>query len=152
LSARRAGRPRAEALYAALVAPFTAGSAWHVPAGEPLAPDQVVSVATPVHPGAGSVRPDDVFYPYDVPVPEKHRGAVEVLRDSPAFVAGEIADPGPESAPVAEALMWMVQAGLVLRTRPDARWLDPAVVGRRLSEPAFTVQRVDPAADLLVSR
>lgn len=148
--------PRAEALYAALVTPFTAGSAWHVPAGEPLAPDQVVSLATPVHPGAGSVRPDDVFYPYDVPVPEEHRGAVEVLlevlRESPAFVAGEIADPGPESAPVAQALMWMVRAGLVLRTRSDARWLDPAVVGRRLSEPAFTVQRVDPAADLLVSR
>jgi hypothetical protein len=48
--------------------------------------------------------------------------------------------------------MWMVRAGLVLRTRPDARWLDPAVVDRRLSEPAFTVQRVDTAADLLVAR
>jgi hypothetical protein len=118
----------------------------------------VLSLATPVHAGPASVRPDDVFYPYEVEVPEAHRESVqallEVFAEEPAFVAGELAGDGPESAPqVAAALAWMVEAGLVLRTRPAPGWLDPSVVSRRMAEPAFTVRRVDPdETDLLVFR
>lgn len=150
---------RSEALHAALITPFAGLSPQGIPAGEPLRPDDVLSLATPVHVGDdGTVRPDDVFYPFEVVVPQAYREAVlallEVLREEPAFEAGELAGTGPESAPeVAAALAWMVDAGLVLRTRAQPGWLDPAVVGRGMARPAFCVQRVDQTAtDLLVFR
>lgn len=154
---RRGGR--SEALHAALITPFAGLSPQGMPAGEPLGARDVLSLATPVHVGDdGAVRPDDVFYPFEVAVPPAYRDAVhallEVLREEPAFEAGELAGTGPQSAPeVAAALAWMVDAGLLLRTRAQPGWLDPAVVGRGMATPAFCVQRVDEAAtDLLVFR
>ncbi|HEX5869682.1 MAG TPA: glycosyltransferase [Longimicrobium sp.] len=148
---------RSETLHRALVTPFTAVSPEHVPAGEALDPAQVLSLATPVHlDGAGRIRLDDVFYPFEVEVPDAHRAAVGAvlarMREEPALSVAELADAVP-LPDVPGALRWMLEAGLLLRTRPRTGWMEPGIVNRRVADPSFRVQQVDRAAtDLLVYR
>jgi hypothetical protein len=50
-----------------------------------------------------------------------------------------------------DAAGWMMNAGLLLRTRAVPGWMDPAAAGPGLGEPLFTVQEIDPArTDLIV--
>jgi hypothetical protein len=137
------------------VTPFTGVSPAHAPAWEEVQPDQVLSLATPVHPGGGeSVRLDDVSYTSPVEVPEAHRGAVHAvlarMRERPALRVAEleaaVGEPG-----LADALAWMLEAGLVLRTLPVPGWMDPAEVGRRAAEPALVVREIGRGdADLIL--
>jgi hypothetical protein len=95
-----------------------------------------------------------VFYPSALAVPAAHLDAVRAilatLRERPAILAGELA--AAAAVPGASgALGWMLEAGVVLRTRPMPGWIEPAMVGPRLAEGAFSVQEVDRAAtDLTV--
>jgi glycosyltransferase involved in cell wall biosynthesis len=147
--------PRSEALYTELVTPFTGVSPEHVPSGDALEPEQVLSLATPVHlNGGGRFRLDDVFYPFEIDVPGAHRDGVGAIlgrmREAPAATVGEMACAAPDAS---GALRWMVDAGLLLRTRPRPGWMEPGMVDRRLGDVAFSVQQVDRAAtDLLVYR
>ena len=151
--------PRSEELYRALVTPSCGVTASHVAAGDPLEPGQVLSLATPVETdGAGGLRPDHAFYPFRVEVPEAHRPAVHailaVMRDEPALTAERLTGARLEGVPgVPDALRWMFDAGLVLRTRHVPGWIDPADVDGRLGEVLFSVQPIDRAAtDLIVYR
>lgn len=139
--------PRSEELHRTLVTPFTGVSPAHAPAWEEMQPDQVLSLATPVHPGGGAaVRLDDVFHALPVEVPEAHRDAVHAvlarMRERPALRVAELEEAVGEPG-LADALAWMLEAGLVLRTLAVPGWMDPASVGRRLAEPAFAVQEID---------
>lgn len=147
--------PRSEELHRVLLAPFTATSWDHAPTSEALEQDQVLSLATPVHvDGSGKCRPDNVFYPIEVEVPAEHQDEVQailtLMREQPAISVGELTGALPMPG-VPAALTWMLEAGLVLRTRPRPGWMEPGVVDRRLSETAFSIQTIDRAAtDLLV--
>lgn len=155
-AAYRRGR-RSEELYRELVTPFSGVSPEHVPAGEALEPDQVLSLATPVHlNGVGRFRPDDVFYPFEVEVPAAHQAAVQAIltkmSECPAIPVGKLADAVMGSTQeLSPALAWMLETGVVLRTRPMPGWMAPEVVDRRLADAAFSLQRLDRAAtDLIV--
>jgi glycosyltransferase involved in cell wall biosynthesis len=150
---RRGGR--SEELHRSLLAPFTALAPAHAPAGEPLEPEQVLSLATPVRTdGDTKLRLDDVFYTSGIEVPAAHRDAVRAIlarmRERPAILVRELT--GSVFVPgVPGALKWMLETGLALRTRPVRGWIAPDTVGRGLGEPAFAVQQVDRAAtDLIV--
>jgi glycosyltransferase involved in cell wall biosynthesis len=146
--------PRSEEIYCALATPFTAPSPAHVAPAEPLEPEQVLSLATPARvDGAARLRLEGVFYPSSLEVPAAHLDAVRAilatLRERPAILAGELAAAAIPGA--SGALGWMLEAGVVLRTRPMPGWIAPEMVGRRLAEGAFAVQEVDRAAtDLTV--
>ncbi|HEX6371055.1 MAG TPA: glycosyltransferase [Longimicrobium sp.] len=150
--------PRSEELYRDLVEPFTAVSPEHVPADEPLQPDQVLCLATPVHvDGTGGVRPDHVFHPFTAQAPDGDhdatRAVLAVMREEPAITVEQLlARVGPVPQ-VEGALAWMLDAGLLLRTRPMAGWSKPGIVDRRLGQTMFSVQQVDRSAtDLIVYR
>ncbi|HKP74572.1 MAG TPA: hypothetical protein VJT67_03470, partial [Longimicrobiaceae bacterium] len=151
--------PRSEALHRELAAPFTASTDAHVPGDEPLALDQVLTLATPVHlNGGATVRPDHVFHPFPVTIPPEHREAVAAIlaamREEPAVTVERLVGVRLDCMPEAfDALEWMIGAGLVLRSRALPGWLDPASVDARLAETAFAVADVDRAAtDFIVYR
>jgi glycosyltransferase involved in cell wall biosynthesis len=151
--------PELERMYRTLVGPYAAASPQHVPAGDPLRPDQVLSLATPVDAaGPGALRVDHVLYPFPVPVPPAHQDAVravlEVMRNEPAITVAELSCARlPNRPDVPAALGWMLSAGLLLRTRAVPGWMRPDVVDDRLSEMLFTIQQVNrQETDLVVYR
>lgn len=149
--------PRSQELHRELLTPYSGATRHHVAAGEPLEPDQVLTLATPVHvDDAGGVRPDHVFFPHRLEAPEACRDAVmatlAVLREEPAVtverLTGVHLPPRPDAD---EALSWLLETGLVLRTRHVPGWIDPATVDRRLATPLFSIRHVDRATtDLIV--
>jgi glycosyltransferase involved in cell wall biosynthesis len=140
--------PRSQELHRELLTPYSGATPHHVPTGDPLEPDQVVTLATPVHVDeAGGVRPDHVFFPHRIEVPEGCRDAVlailEVLREEPAITVERLTGTHLRARPGGfEALSWLMDMGLVLRTRHVPGWIDPATVDSRLGKALFSVQRV----------
>jgi hypothetical protein len=49
-----------------------------------------------------------------------------------------------------ETLKWMLNAGILLRTRPMNPSIDPELIGDQMSRPLFTIQTVDYRSDVYV--
>lgn len=150
--------PRSEEMYRELVAPFAGVTRNRVPPVAPLRSGEVLSLATALAPvdGGAALRVDSPFYPFAVEVPGELRAAtgavVDALRHEPALAVETFAVrlSGVERA--AEALAWMMEAGLVLRTRPGPGWVPPSRVPPEVAAVLFTVQPIDRSTtDLLVS-
>jgi hypothetical protein len=47
-------------------------------------------------------------------------------------------------------LKWMLNAGILLRTRPMNPSIDPELIGDQMSRPLFTIQNVDYRSDVYV--
>jgi glycosyltransferase involved in cell wall biosynthesis len=145
--------PRSYQLYQEMLAPVAGTTAAAVPTGESLAPGQVLSLATPVtRDEDGRFRSNDPMYPFDVKVPAVHMDAfasiLAVLRKEPAITVERLCErlaAGTPGAP--DTLGWMLQMGVVLRTRPVDGWLPPETIDGRLSEPFFRIERVDATVD-----
>lgn len=141
--------PRSEQLHQELLTPYSGATGHHVAPGEPMRGDQVLTLATPVREESeGVLRLDNVFYAHPVAVPEALRDGVRavlgVMRREPAITVDRLAcerlhgDDG-----VWEALAWMEEMGLVLRTHPVDGWIDPATVEPTLGEPVFSMRTVE---------
>jgi hypothetical protein len=148
---------RSEELSRELAAPYTGALPENVPPGEPLEAGQVLSLATPVEMSpAGWMRLDDPLHSFRLDVPpaylENVRAIFTAMREEPAITVDKLtrvrlATLADDSA----ALRWMLEMGLVLRTRPVPGWIEPETVDRRVSEVLFSVQYVDrEATDLVV--
>jgi glycosyltransferase involved in cell wall biosynthesis len=151
--------PQSKAMYHALAGSYAGVSAQHVAAGEALEDAQVLSLTIPVDTdGEGGFRLDDTLYPFPIEVPAAHeagvRAVLEALRGEPAITVGDLLGARlAGEAHAASALGWMLATGLVLRSRPVAGWIAPALVDRRLAEVQFAVQHVDREhVDLLAFR
>lgn len=149
--------PEMEGRYRDLAAPYAGAARPHVPAGEALEPGQVLSLATPVElDGPRGPRVDHVLYPFRLDVPPAYLNGVKailsILREAPAITAEELAGPRLDAPPGGlDALSWMLEAGLVLRTRRMPGWLSPGTVDRRLGQVLFSSRHVDrETTDLLV--
>jgi glycosyltransferase involved in cell wall biosynthesis len=145
--------PRSEEMSRALVTPFAGASREHVPADAPLAPEQVLSLATALaDEGEGRVRVDSPFYPFAVEVPPDLRAGVHavlaVLRGEPVATVKRLSAAGDGAR---GAIGWMVSQGMLLRTRPVRGWVAPGQVGPGPARPLFNVLQVDRATtDFLV--
>jgi glycosyltransferase involved in cell wall biosynthesis len=150
---RRGGR--SWELYQELIAPFAGATPWEVPAGAPLEESHVLVLAAPVAPGGRKrVLVDDPIYPLEVEVPANLmnpvRAILRVLRVEPAITAGRLLRERLDHAgPAAEAVAWMLEAGLLLRTRGELGPLDPRRIGPQLARRLFTVQRIALTADIV---
>jgi glycosyltransferase involved in cell wall biosynthesis len=141
--------PESEAMYRELVAPYAGVTRNRVDPAAPLRPGEVLSLATALAPvdGGAALHVDSLFYPFAVEVPGDLRAAagavVDALRQEPALAVETFTMrlSGVERA--AEALAWMMAAGLVLRTRPGPGWVPPGRVPPEVAEVLFTVQPVD---------
>jgi len=47
-------------------------------------------------------------------------------------------------------LKWMLNAGILLRTRPMNPSIDPKIVGEQMGKPLFAIQNVDYRSDIMV--
>lgn len=149
--------PRSKELSRELAAPYTGALPENVPPGEPLEAGQVLSLATPVEMSpAGWMRLDDPLHPLRLDVPpaylENVRAIFTAMREEPAITVDKLTRVRLATlADVSAALQWMLETGLVLRTRPIPGWIEPETVDRRMSEVLFSVQYVDrQATDLVV--
>ena len=139
---------RSYELYRELMDPVAACSAEHVPCGAALEPRQVLSLATPATVDAdGRVGIDDPMYPFHLEVPERLREPVQavlaVVREEPAITVERLSRAVAGHAGAPDALAWMLDAGLLLRTAPVEGWIDPQRIDRRMSEPVFRIERLD---------
>jgi len=144
--------PRSEQLHQELLTPYSGATRHHVPPGEPMGPDQVLTLSTPVtEESDGVLRLDHVFYAHPVTVPAEVRDGVRavlgVMRREPAISVERLAcDRLCGQDGVWEALAWMEEMGLVLRTHPVDGWIDPATVDAGVSEPLFVMHPVELAS------
>ena len=56
----------------------------------------------------------------------------------------------PEVSSTNETLKWMLNAGILLRTRPMNPSIDPQLIDEQMSRPLFTIQNVDYRSDVYV--
>jgi hypothetical protein len=135
-------------LYRELIEPYTGLSPLAVRADEPLEDAQVLSLATPI---GGNKQigfwQDDPLYPLEFAAPARH------VRSFQRIGAALAAEPVisldrlklrylSRSQESLRALEWMIQAGLVLRSRDLPGWMDHRLVQRNVAEPLFSFQRL----------
>lgn len=147
--------PQSYRLYRELITPYTGAMSDAVAVDKQLADDDVLCLATPVVLNDdGSVWVDDIIFPFNLTLPEAHaetvRAALGAMKEEPvikleSLTAGRLS--GREDA--SDALAWMLDAGLILRTQPS-ELAPPQNLGALMGTPLFTVQRVTPAVDIVL--
>lgn len=145
----RRGR-RASELYRELMMPFSGRSNSHVPSGEPLSQEQLLSLPARVEDaGCGRLRIEDPIYPCEVEVPVGYdrpvRVVIAALLAKPVMSVGEVQSMLQDAPNTEAALTWMCETGLMLRTQPHNDWLTPDLVNALAHVRLFDVLRVDRA-------
>jgi glycosyltransferase involved in cell wall biosynthesis len=149
--------PRSYEMYRELMTDF-AGTSQASATGGPLENLHVLSLATPVRQTAGdAIEIDDPIFPFEVTPPNEHREAVraalEVMRAEPVVTVGRLVRTHlREQAGARDALAWMLDTGLLLRSRPEPESVALRSVGAQMGQPLFSIQGVSHTADAIVIR
>jgi hypothetical protein len=150
---------RSAALYREFISPYTERSGEWLAAGECLAPDQVLYLATPIAwLEDGRLRFDDPIHPFELDVPDEHRATLDaVLRAmarEPAIRLGRlVAEYLGQCASHQATLEWLLEAGALLRARSVREWVDPELIAAQVGEVLFSVTEIDrDMTDLVVYR
>jgi hypothetical protein len=144
-------------MYRELMTDF-AGTSQASATGGPLENLHVLSLATPVRQTAGdAIEIDDPIFPFEVTPPNEHREAVraalEVMRAEPVVTVGRLVRTHlREQAGARDALAWMLDTGLLLRSRPEPESVALRSVGAQMGQPLFSIQGVSHTADAIVIR
>jgi Glycosyl transferases group 1 len=142
-------------MYKELIAPYTGATENNIALDEPFAPDQLVMLATPVRVEENVIKLDDPIFPLEFSIPEANRGMVEqtleVLRKQPIISLKSLQEtiPAPSLQP---ALQWLLEKGIVLRTKVMDAYLEPDMIGEQMGQSVFSIQPVDFATDVIVIR
>ena len=92
----------------------------------------------------------------EVSMPEDYQktchAILEILKREPVVQLKRLISlmTSPLVASTDETLKWMLNAGLLLRTRPMSPSIDPELIGDQMSRPLFTIQNVDYRSDVYV--
>ena len=143
-------------LYKDLIAPFTGVTESAVPMADSLQPDQLLVLATPVQTDGRLIQINDPIFPMDLTMPEDYQetchAILEILKREPVVQLKRLNSlmTRPLVASTGETLKWMLNAGILLRTRPMNPSIDPELIGDQMSRPVFTIQNVDYRSDVYV--
>jgi glycosyltransferase involved in cell wall biosynthesis len=143
-------------LYKELIGPFTGVTESTVPMADNLQPDQLLVLATPVQTEGGIIRINDPIFPMEVSMPEDYQktchAILEIFKREPVVQLKRLISllASPLVPSTDETLKWMLNAGILLRTRPMNPSLDPELIGDQMSRPLFTIQNVDYRSDVYV--
>ena len=145
-------------LYRQLIAPFTGSTQeGEADTNGHLSTGQTLCLANPVVINDdGSVSVDDLIYPIRLPLPEAHRervlAALEAMREEPIIKVERLIGVYLSGHPTAiDALTWMLDAGLILKTLAGDGRVTLRDVGMKMSTPLYSVQRINPmAVDVVV--
>lgn len=140
---------RSYELYRRMMSSFAGMAPQAVPAEEPAAPDHVLCLAAPFEMGdEGYLQISDPLFPFQAEVPKRHDAAVRaihhVMRAAAVIPVGRLVQSCPEGTPgVVPAIEWMLEVGVLVRTRPTEGWAATGIAGREWSEPLFQIERMD---------
>lgn len=149
--------PRSEEMYRELITPFTGTSQASAPEGK-LEKLHILSLATPVRPTEhGTLELDDPIFPLEITVPDEYheavRATIEIMKEEPVATVGRLVRTHlREHANALDALAWMLDAGLLLRSRPEPDAVSLRSVGPQMGLPLFSIQSVSHTADAIVIR
>jgi glycosyltransferase involved in cell wall biosynthesis len=149
--------PRSEEMYRELITPFTGTSQASAPGGR-LENLHLLSLATPVRQTErGTFELDDPIFPMEVAAPDEYREAVratiEVMNEEPVVTVGRLVRTYlGEHANALDALAWMLDVGLLLRSRPEPDAVALRSVGAQMGLPLFSIQSVNYTADAIAIR
>ena len=143
-------------LYKELIAPFTGVTESLVAPSYNLKADHLLVLASPVEVQAGIIKINDPIFPMEVVVPNDYQktcnAALEILTKEPVMQFERLKSLIDVSllAGLDATLKWMLNAGILLRTRPMNPSIDPKIVGEQMGKPLFAIQNVDYRSDIMV--
>jgi glycosyltransferase involved in cell wall biosynthesis len=149
---------RAFELYKELITPFTGTTENLVPAADALRPDQLLVLAVPVHIQARTIRINDPIFPLELIMPVGYQKScqaiLEILRKEPVIRVERLESLIHDSVRscLESTLKWMLDTGILLRTKPMEPSIDPEIVGEQMGKPVFSIQGVDYRTDVIVIR
>jgi hypothetical protein len=117
-----------------------------------LQPEQLLVLAAPVQAEGGTIQINDPIFPMEVSMPEDYQetchAILEILAREPVVQLKRLIS--LVSSSLEETLKWMLNVGIVLRTRPMNPSIDPELIGDQMSRPVFTIRSVDYRSDVYV--
>jgi len=143
-------------LYKELIAPFTGLTESTVPAIENLKANHLLVLAAPVQIEGRSIKINDPIFPMEMIVPANYQktchAILEILRREPVVQLEHLQRSVDSSlhASLDSSLKWLLDAGILLRTRPMHPAIDPKLIGEQMGKPLFTIQGVDYRTDAFV--
>ncbi len=143
-------------LYKELIAPFTGTTEALIPAGDALRPDQLLVLAVPVQIREGVIKVDDPIFPSELIVPEVNRktceAVLDILRKEPVIQLERLEHliHAQARSSLQTTLKWLIDAGVLLRTRKMDADVHPQVIEELMGKPLFSIQSVDFTTDIIV--
>ncbi|HEX7331335.1 MAG TPA: glycosyltransferase family 4 protein [Pyrinomonadaceae bacterium] len=143
-------------LYRELITPYT-GSTWERPeVSGRLSAGQWLCLVCPVRFNDDqTISVDDLISPLTIDVPAVHRetvfGTLEAMYEEPVIKVDRLTSVYlGGNARVLDSLLWMIDAGLIMKTSNAKGQVPLQNIGARMSTPLLTIQRANPFADALV--
>jgi len=143
-------------LYKELIEPFTGVTESTILMADDLQPDHLLVLAAPVQTEGGIIKINDPIFPMELSMSEGYQEScqaiLEILKREPVVQLKRLISltTSPLLALTEETLKWMLNAGILLRTRPMNPSIDPELIGDQMSRPLFTIQNVDYRSDVYV--
>ena len=143
-------------MYQQLITPFTAVSENTITKDEPLKPDQLVLLATPVRVVENLIKLDDPIFPMEFVIPAANRQTGEailaVLRQQPVISLQSLRQsiPAQLQGCLQPTLKWLLEKGILLRSKVMDTSIEPDIIGEQMGRPVFLIQPIDFAADVIV--
>jgi glycosyltransferase involved in cell wall biosynthesis len=143
-------------LYKELIAPFTGVTETIVPAADKWEPDHILVLASPVQTEERSLQINDPIFPMEVIVPAHYQKACEailkILSREPVVQLENLKGSVDRSLHTSldASLQWMLNAGILLRTRPMNPSIDPKLIGDQMGQPVFMIKGLDYRTDAFV--
>jgi len=150
--------PKSFGMYKELIAPFTGRTESLIATGELLQSDQLVVLAVPVRVESGTIKLDDPIFPIEFVIPktiqEQCKALLEVMTNEPVIEVKHLEKliAMREDNGFQNTLEWMLDKGILLRTKPMDGYLDPDMIGKKMGQPVFSIQSVNFATDVIVIR
>jgi glycosyltransferase involved in cell wall biosynthesis len=148
--------PQAFELYKGLIAPFTGATESVVPAKKPIEQHQLLVLAAPIQIQDGMIKIDDPIYPFEFTIPDVYRescGAMlRVLKNRPVIEIERLEHLAGAwtTCPLRSALKWMIEKGILLRSKRMGTFIDPQMIGQEMSSPSFSTRLVDHMVDVIM--
>jgi glycosyltransferase involved in cell wall biosynthesis len=150
--------PKSFQMYKELITPYTGATENTIANDEPFQPDQLLVLATAVRVEQNLIKLDDPIFPLELAMPEANRKTIEttlaVLRKQPVISVESLQQQLPASlqSTAQSTMKWMLEKGVLLRTKLIDAYIEPDVVGEQMGQPLFSIQPVDFATDVIVIR
>jgi glycosyltransferase involved in cell wall biosynthesis len=144
--------------YKELIAPFTGATENFVSLKKILGPQQLLVLAAPFQIHNRSIKVDDPIYPFELTIPEGYRESCEtvhaVLKKRPVIEVEQLERLAGDCTmnTLRSALMWMIEKGILLRSKRMGAFVDPQKIGDGMGSPLFSTQTVDYMVDVIMIR